>query len=40
MPKRALKMIFDWFENHKTELLENWNLARQHEPLKRIEPLD
>ena len=39
MPKRALKMIFDWLEKHKTELMEDWELARKHEPLKRIEPL-
>jgi len=39
MPKRALKMIFDWLEQHKTELMHDWELARKHEPLKKIEPL-
>lgn len=27
MPKRALKMIFCWLDEHKAELLENWELA-------------
>ncbi len=39
MPKRALKMLFDWLEMHKEELMENWELARAQEPLKKIEPL-
>lgn len=39
MPKRALKMLFDWLELHREELLECWELARAHEPLRRIEPL-
>jgi hypothetical protein len=39
MPKRALKLIFEWMEMHKYELLENWELAIKGEPLKNIEPL-
>ena len=24
MPKRALKLVFEWMELHKKELIENW----------------
>jgi len=39
MPKRALKLIFEWMENHYNDLLEDWELAVKGEPLKKIEPL-
>ena len=39
MPKRALKMIFDWLELHKEELMEDWDLAQKGEKLNKIEPL-
>lgn len=39
MPKRALKMIFDWLEQNKDDLLEDWELAQKGEPLKKIQPL-
>jgi hypothetical protein len=40
MSKRALSMIFEWYELHREELLGDWNLARQREPLKKIQPLE
>ncbi len=39
-PKRALKLVMEWYEAHKVELLENWNLAEQHKPLSPISPLE
>jgi hypothetical protein len=39
MSKRALSMIFDWFEPHRGELMENWKLARDRKPLRKITPL-
>ena len=39
MPSRALKLIFEWMEIHKNELLENWELAVKGEQLNKIEPL-
>jgi hypothetical protein len=39
MPKRALKLVFEWMDLHKMELLENWELAQKGEILKSIEPL-
>ena len=40
MPKRALKLIFEWMEMHRDQLMENWELAIKGEPLKSIEPLN
>jgi hypothetical protein len=40
MPKRALKMIFEWLELHKSELIENWNLCKNNEIPVKIEPLN
>lgn len=39
MPRRALKLIFEWLDLHKEELLENWELAQSQEQLIKIEPL-
>ncbi len=38
-PKRALKIVLEWAELHKEELLEVWELADNREPLRKIEPL-
>ena len=39
MPARALKMIFEWLELHREELLNNWEKAQNGMPLDKIEPL-
>nr|NQU90869.1 DUF4160 domain-containing protein [Bacteroidota bacterium] len=39
MPKRALKLLFEWLELHKEELVENWSLCKNNELPKKIEPL-
>lgn len=39
-PQRALRLVLDWTDLHKAELLENWQLARQGQPLKSIAPLE
>ena len=39
MSRRSLRMIFDWSDMHQVELLRNWELARQREPLRQITPL-
>lgn len=39
-PRRALRLVLEWFELHKDELLENWELARARKPLKKIPPLE
>jgi hypothetical protein len=39
-PARALRLVLEWANLHKQELIENWQLARQGQPLKRIAPLE
>ena len=39
-PRRALSAVLDWFSLHQQELAENWALARQELPLRKIEPLE
>lgn len=40
LPKRAKSMVLEWAEEHRTELMEDWELSKQHQPLKQIEPLE
>ncbi len=39
MSRRAVKMIIEWMEQHKAQLLRNWELARNRSPLEQISPL-
>lgn len=39
-PPRALKLVLEWRDLHRAELLENWQLAKQGRPLKPISPLE
>lgn len=39
MPGRALKMILEWLDMHREELMANWENAQNGNPLERIEPL-
>ena len=37
---RALGLIMEWAAAHRQELVEDWTLARQQQPLRRIAPLE
>ena len=39
-PKRALKHVIEWYEMHKDDLMENWELCTQNEFPKTIKPLE
>ncbi len=39
LSRRAQELVLDWAELHQLELLEDWELCRQHQEPKRIEPL-
>lgn len=39
-PRRALNAVLEWYQLHKETLHEDWNLAVQHEELKKIPPLE
>jgi hypothetical protein len=39
-PKRALRAVLDWLDEHKAELQEDWALAQARKPLNPIAPLE
>lgn len=39
-PRRALKLVLEWYALHRDELAEDWQLAQRKLPLKSIEPLE
>ncbi len=39
LPSRQLKLILAWTVIHQDELMQNWELAKNHEPLNKIAPL-
>lgn len=39
-PRRALTHVLEWWLQHREELLANWQLATQKQPLRKIEPLE
>ena len=39
-PRRALRSLLEWYELYRDDLLEDWELAEQHEPLNPIPPLE
>lgn len=39
-PPRARRLVLEWTALHRQELLENWQRARQRQPLNRIAPLE
>ena len=39
-PKRALRLVLEWLDLHRDELLEDWRLAEERRPLRKIAPLE
>ena len=39
LPPRALGLVIEWATLHQRELLDDWELARAHEPPFEIAPL-
>lgn len=40
LPPKALGLVMEWASQHQNELMEDWELAKQWEALKPIEPLE
>ena len=40
MPRRALKLVYEWLDLHQNELMDNWHRLQQGEEFKKIEPLE
>ena len=39
-PRRALRLVLEWYETHKEALLKNWELCRNRDMPIPIEPLE
>ncbi len=39
LPKRAKSLVLEWADEHREELIQDWDLAREMQVLKAIEPL-
>ncbi len=39
LPRRAERLVKEWTQLHRTELLDNWRRARNGEALATIDPL-
>lgn len=39
VPKKIISLVLEWALDHKKELMDNWELAKAKQPLKKIEPL-
>ena len=39
LPLKQLKLVLAWCELHKTELIDNWKAAEEHQQIIKIEPL-
>ena len=39
-PKRALHHVLEWYELHREELIENWELCQKDDAPKSIKPLE
>ena len=39
LPNRQLRFVLAWNEMHKDELMQNWELAKDQQPLNHVSPL-
>ncbi len=39
LPSRQLKFVLAWGEMHRDELMQNWELAKDAQPLNKVAPL-
>ena len=39
IPPRALGLVIEWASQHREELLRDWELSKNNQPLKKITPL-
>ena len=38
-PPRALGLVIEWAFQHRAELLQDWELAKNNKPVNKINPL-
>jgi hypothetical protein len=39
LPKRVMALLLEWANNHRTELLENWETLKKDGKYKKVKPL-
>ena len=39
-PRRALNLVMEWYEIHKEELIQDWELIRTTGEFNKIQPLE
>jgi len=39
MPRRALALTLEWAQEHRTELMEDWELCARNQQPNKIRPL-
>ena len=39
-PQRALRLVLEWLDLHRDELVEDWDLIQAGHPAKKIAPLE
>jgi hypothetical protein len=39
LPRRALALVLEWAQEHRQELMEDWDLCAQMQSPKKIDPL-
>jgi hypothetical protein len=39
MPRRALALVLEWAQEHRVELMENWQLCERNQLPRKIQPL-
>ena len=39
LPRRALRLIYEWLDMHKEELIKNWELLSSNDAPLKINPL-
>ncbi len=40
LPRRVLNLVYEWYDQHKDELKENWLRMEKGEEIINIKPLD
>jgi len=40
LPRRVVSLVYEWYDQHKEELLQNWLRMEKGEEIIEIKPLD
>lgn len=40
LPRRVINLVYEWLDQHKDELMDNWKRIETGQELQKIKPLD